>query len=192
MSKEEVGSWLLILDNVDDLDVLADRLENGNGRTLFDCLPTSHNGCIIFTTRDRKTGIQLAKNDPIIFKEFNLNDSLELLESTIMSKELLDVNAKATELIELLDYHPLAIVQAASYISQNQIPLSEYLELYLENSDTRIDLQGKDLLATARYSIVAPVFSTWLITFEAIQRKEALAADFLSLICCLERTSIPR
>jgi hypothetical protein len=58
LSQESAGQWLLILDNVDDIDMLYKRA-CGDHRSLalIDYLPSSRYGWIIFTTRTRKAAV---------------------------------------------------------------------------------------------------------------------------------------
>jgi hypothetical protein len=59
LSKERVGQWVLVFDNADNIDMWIKSPENGHPPLIM-CLPRSNQGCIIFTTRDRKVAIKLA------------------------------------------------------------------------------------------------------------------------------------
>jgi hypothetical protein len=57
---------------------------------------------------------------------------------------------KSNELLKALRYLPLAITQAAAYISKNNITVEEYVEaIYVEDSEIQ-DLLTKDLLDLRR------------------------------------------
>lgn len=49
-------------------------------------------------------------------------------------------NSEIGKLADLLDYLPLAMVQAAAFIEENMISVGEYLGLCEENHDIRMDL----------------------------------------------------
>jgi hypothetical protein len=70
----------------------------------------------------------------------NASDSMQLLRSRIAEDDWSDVDAM--RLIEELAYLPLAITQAAAFISENSLTVSEYLEL-LDTGDADL----KDLLS---------------------------------------------
>lgn len=60
-NKESAGQWLLVFDNADDIKMWIAEAgsEPGSGR-LIEYLPRSEQGCIVFTSRDRKTAVKLA------------------------------------------------------------------------------------------------------------------------------------
>ena len=60
LSKESTGQWLLVFDNADDINMWIAKPESEpeSGR-LIEYLPRSSQGCIVFTTRDRKTAVKL-------------------------------------------------------------------------------------------------------------------------------------
>ena len=75
LSLESTGSWLLIVDNADDLDMLYDRGNEDNGSAdslaLADYLPFSRKGSILFTTRNHKVAVKHAEVNVITVGEMN-------------------------------------------------------------------------------------------------------------------------
>jgi Tetratricopeptide repeat len=97
-----------------------------------------------------------------------------------------------TALLAELTYLPLAIVQAAAYINENGITITEYLFLLKEQEEV-IDLLSEDFEDDGRYrDIKNPVATTWLISFEQIRRRDPLAAEYLSFMCCINPRNVPQ
>lgn len=72
LSKESAGRWLLVFDNANDMDMWITRSGSGQGSGgLVDYLPKSKQGCIIFTTRDKKTAVKLAHQSIVEVPEMN-------------------------------------------------------------------------------------------------------------------------
>ncbi|KAI1330265.1 nucleoside phosphorylase domain-containing protein [Xylariaceae sp. FL0255] len=67
LSRESAGSWLLIIDNADDLEFLK--------TVLSDCLPFSRTGSIFFTTRDHRTTVKLDIVQKYIFAIPKMSDA---------------------------------------------------------------------------------------------------------------------
>ncbi|KAH9204034.1 hypothetical protein DL95DRAFT_398836, partial [Leptodontidium sp. 2 PMI_412] len=70
LSKESAGQWLLVFDNADDINIWTGQTgsEPGSDR-LIDYLPKSEHGCILFTSRDRKTAVKLAQQNVVQLTE---------------------------------------------------------------------------------------------------------------------------
>jgi tetratricopeptide (TPR) repeat protein len=200
LSDEDNGPWLLVLDNADDQGMffepvirsqLDDSLQQQLGM-LARYLPRSTQGATLITTRDRRVGERFAERDkPIVVLPLDIADATSMLRSRI--PDHLDLSAEVAELLERLQYLPLAIAQAASYISEEDVTLARYLELLRpENADAKLLLE-QDYYDPKRHSdIHNSVFRTWKISFDQIQQQTPRAAEILSLMSMLDRQSIPR
>lgn len=72
LSDENLGQWLMVVDNADDVSLLFDPLYGKNdAERLIDCLPHSRKGSIVFTTRTRKAAIKLAATKVVELGELN-------------------------------------------------------------------------------------------------------------------------
>ena len=195
LSKESAGRWLLVFDNADDIDMWITKLgsEPGSNR-LIDYLPRSTQGCIIFTTRDRKTAVKLAHQNVIEVPEMDEDMAIQLLEKRLVNPDLIVKNKPDTKaLLKELTYLPLAIVQAAAYINENRIEFADYLSLLADQEEDVIALLGEEFEDDGRYrNVKNPVATTWLISFEQIRQRDALAADYLSFMCCIDSKDIPQ
>ncbi|KAK5309496.1 hypothetical protein LTR70_010244, partial [Exophiala xenobiotica] len=167
-------------------------LRSVGSRRLIDYLPRNKRGCIIFTTRDRKAAVKLAQQNIITVPEMSEEAAIELLQKCLASPNLVDNTQDATALLESLTYLPLAITQAAAYINENGVTLSEYVLLLGETEEETIELLSEEFQDYGRYRDVKnPVATTWLISFEQIRRSDPLAAEYLSFIACVNPRDIP-
>jgi tetratricopeptide (TPR) repeat protein len=194
LSRDEAGQWLLIFDNADDIDMwLADTANGDERRGLIDFLPKSQLGCIIFTTRDRKAAVKLAKQNILELGQMNSETACQVLEKCLANPQLHTTQEDASILMEELTYLPLAIIQAASYMNENGITVPEYLMLLREKEEEVIDLLSEDFEDDGRYhNIKNPVATTWLISFEQIRKHDSLAAEYLSFMACVDSREIPQ
>ncbi|KAL9062882.1 MAG: hypothetical protein Q9161_009717 [Pseudevernia consocians] len=198
------GTWLMILDNVDDADffvnaqapIQSQSSDSGRRtlRPLRDYLPQSQNGSILITTRSRESALKLSEwNDLIPVDLMAPSNAVELLEKKLESTEQRN-DKDLVKLAAALEFMPLAIVQAAAYISQGESRCSvqQYLAEFRE-SDRRktslLDLEGGQLRrdGEAKNSIII----TWQISFDHIHRTRPSAADLLSLMSFFDRQGIP-
>jgi tetratricopeptide (TPR) repeat protein len=195
LSKESTGPWLLIIDNADDFEMLTKREDDDTGSLrLIDYLPTSRNGSIIFTSRDRNAAGNLTSNNIIDVDEMDQREAKEVFLKT-SKKPHLGEDADIPRLLKLLAHLPLAIVQAAAYISKDGCLISEYIELYEESEMDTIDLLGQDFgdEYRDRYTDMKnPVATTWFVSFRQICQKDRLAAEYLSFMACLHYENIPK
>ncbi|KAL4758890.1 uncharacterized protein BDW70DRAFT_88924 [Aspergillus foveolatus] len=190
---ETKEKWLLVFDNADDIDMWTD----GSGilPALQDFLPQSSQGHIIFTTRNRKTAVKMASASNYVthVAEPGENDGLEMLRWSLIDKKLLDDTEVCITLLEQLCFLPLAITQATAFINENSIGLSDYLELLSEQEAAITELLSKEFGDEGRYQDVQnPVALTWHISFKQILEMDEMAADYLSLLACINPRDIPQ
>jgi len=194
LSQESAGRWLLIFDNADDLEMWIHK-DAGTAESpcLIDYLPRSSRGSIIFTTRSRKTALQLPQQSVIEVAELDEEAATQVLSKSLICQEVLNDHQTMLELLKQLTFLPLAIVQAAAYINKNRIPLTEYLSLLEDTEGNVIELLSEEFEDEGRYrDIKNPVATTWLISFEQIQKHDPLAAEYLSFMSCLDPKNIPQ
>lgn len=131
----------MIVDNANDPAVLIGGA-NGDPPSfrLFDYLPNSNGGKILFTTRSRKAAEDLTQSSVLELTGMGKAEARQLLARRITKQALLNGEKAVDELLELLTYLPLAIVQAAAFINKNEITVSEYISLFRQ-SDTGAELR---------------------------------------------------
>jgi hypothetical protein len=192
LSQESTGRWLLVFDNADDIDLWFGKGDNAanSQRLVYDYLPRSGYGLIVFTTRSRKIAVKLAGTNIIEVKEMDSSVAKQVLSNSLVHQDLLADDKTVMKLLDRLTFLPIAIAQAAAYINVNNILLSDYLAL-LEQSV--IELLSEDFEDEGRYREAKnPVTATWLITFEQMQRNNPLAAEYLSFMSCIDPRNIPQ
>jgi len=103
---------------------------------------------------------------------------LEILQGIYLTFPAYD---QALTLLETLGYLPLALEQAGSFIYNLQLPspISEYLKMYRENGQFLLNQTASPKDFTYR---AETVFTTWEISFAAINKTLPQAADLL-LMC---------
>lgn len=94
-----------------------------------------------------------------------------------------------------MDFIPLAIVQAAAYISDPDRGCSvrQYLNEFQKNDRKKIRLLGhEDGQFRRDWEAKNSVLITWQISFESIRESRRSAADLLSLMSFFDRQGIPK
>ncbi|KAF5680268.1 gamma-glutamylputrescine oxidoreductase [Fusarium denticulatum] len=166
LETEHYKPWLMIVDNADDMNILY-----GTGG-LSQYLPTCPQGrCFIEIPRMTES------------------EAHELLSEHLgfLRPDVADVSILASK----LEYLPLILVQAASFIKENDISISEYLSL-LETDKNLIELLDEDFETDGRYpDSLRTVTKTWAISFRQIRRQNKLASDLLSIMSMFDHQHIP-
>ena len=204
LSSDNAGKWLLIVDNADDSNLLFGGGQQAQG--LADFLPQSETGFILFTTRYQEIAVRL-ESDVVEVKEMNNQEAISFLGKSLVSNsvarnQVLYNEAIATELLEELAHLPLAIAQAAAYLSRNNtLSISGYLQLLRDTEQGLIHLLSQEFRDSTRYrdntryrdkTVENAVAKTWLVSFNQIRDHDVVAADLLSFISCIESKAIPR
>ena len=191
--------WVVILDNVDDAGFLLDSCSDNlleraasRRRRLIDYLPYSQNGSLLITSRYKAEARKLVEESDIITVEpMREPDAIRLLGSKIG-----DVSdpEELPKLAATLEFMPLALVQAASYIQQRGLlcSIKRYIELFSHNDENKTNLlnhEGGHLRRDARAK--NSIILAWQISFDHIRQTRPSAAELLSLMCFCNRQGIP-
>ncbi|MCJ1467445.1 hypothetical protein MMC07_006070 [Pseudocyphellaria aurata] len=190
LSDEANGRWIMILDNVDDSTVFSAPYRGGELSTF---LPQTLNGSILVTSRSRDAALKLTGRNRDIIKVEPMNEDLALL---LLEKKLPDGFDRndAKEFLRALDYMPLAISQAAAYISQRapRITVCKYLDIFRKSDTNQTNLLNTDTGDLRRDSSASnSIITTWQISFEHIRDRRPSAARLLSLMSFFDRQGIP-
>jgi hypothetical protein len=177
--------WLLILDNVDEVKIVAELM----------ALATENERHIVLTTRAQMTEPfapavviqEMARNEGVAFL---LRRALE--QPRDQSGKILDYNwrdkRRAGQLVERLGALPLALDQAGAYIRETQCGLLGYLERYQTHGYELLRERGT-LLTELDHP--EPIAVTWLLSFEKIAAANPTAIEVLRLCAFLHPDSIP-
>jgi tetratricopeptide (TPR) repeat protein len=174
------SQWLLILDNVDDVQVVDD------------LLPTSK-GHILLTTRVQ--ALPFGQN--IEVKEMKREEGMLFL---LRRAGLLEPNASldavsqedradAQAIVDKVRGLPLALDQAGAYIREVGCSVSEYRRLFADEKRHRQELLSR----RGRFPSDHPesVTSTFLLSFQRIEQANPAAADLLRFFAFLSPDTIP-
>lgn len=203
LESEESGDWLMILDNADDAGLFSRSTVPSTVAPSDDVpktinfssyLPRHPRGSILVTTRSRQAAFGLTGRDDRIIKVERMGKD----DATALLKKKLPHDASAdhdwTTLVETLEYLPLAITQAAAYVTIKApaMTISKYLEHFRRSEADQTSLLGKHSQDLRRDPDVPnAVAVTWQISFDQIKRHDPPAADLLSRMCVLDRQGIP-
>jgi tetratricopeptide (TPR) repeat protein len=193
LSADSFGRWLMIVDNADDPAVLSG-LVDGHPKLarLDDYLPHSRRGAVLFTTRSRKVARTLTPGCVLELKDMSQGEAKELLTQHITEEALLNDSIAIDQLLSILAYLPLAIVQAAAFINNNKTSISEYVSLF-KHPSAEIELFSEQFEDPSRYrEMDSTIAKTWHISFDQLRKQDPLAAEYLSFMACIDRINIPQ
>ncbi|KAF2712599.1 TPR-like protein [Pleomassaria siparia CBS 279.74] len=207
LSNEANGNWVMIIDNADDIDVFTATPSNsteastgtglapdsGTVSQLIDFIPNSRNGSIVITSRNRDVAFHLTCSYPHILSVEPMDEAeaMTLLNSKLVGTHPHD---DMIELLNVLDYMPLAISQAAAAISKMlpRVTVASYTEELKKGDAERSKLLEADLREAGRdRGRSNSIVTTWHITFQYVRRTKPSAARLLSLMCLFNRQGIP-
>ncbi|KAJ5660387.1 hypothetical protein N7507_006838 [Penicillium longicatenatum] len=189
------GNWLMVLDNADDDGIFFSGGNESHERgPLVNFLPQAAHGSILVTSRNGLAARNLVGSDGHVIdvQPMNEEESLALLRARIPAPHLGE-DTKA--LVQALEYIPLAITQAGSYITSgsSRVTVSRYLRLFRENESNQTHLLQHEDAQDLRWdpSIRNAVITTWQLSFEQIRHDRPAATDLLALMSMFDRQGIP-
>jgi tetratricopeptide (TPR) repeat protein len=160
--------WLLILDNVSDPDDVE---------PLLGQLPGGH---IVITTRRDAGWDRIAS--PVRLDVLDPGPAADLITARTGSHGQADQDAAASVAAEL-GYLPLALDQAAAYITQTRITPAAYLQRLREHPAAMHAAGGQAQRTITR---------VWDITIEAIRARHPAAITLLHILACYAPDNLPR
>lgn len=162
LSQENSGKWLLVFNNADNIEMWTAKANStSNSSHRIDYLPKSKYGSILFTTRSRKAATKLASMNVVSVNKMNEAVAKHLLSSSLIKPDLLTDDQATADILKKLTHLLLAIVQAAAYINENNITLTEYATLLDNTEKNKINLLSEDFEDEGQYKCVKnPVATT--------------------------------
>ncbi|KAI0116315.1 hypothetical protein GGR51DRAFT_574646 [Nemania sp. FL0031] len=188
LSDEQNGPWLMILDGADDRTLLS--MDNarqndstGHFHPLSSILPQGSHGSILITSRDRRVAEDLTGSPSSIIPVYALDqaDSTRLLRERSGDEGSPDEDAM--ELVNSLDNHALAIMQAGAFISNGmpRMNITKYLSLY------RQALKHQQ----PENPVLQAVSAAWQLSFDTIRKHYPYSFKLLSLMSLFHFNDIP-
>ncbi|RGP58838.1 hypothetical protein FLONG3_11359 [Fusarium longipes] len=164
LSSRRAGKWLLVVDNADDAQTVMGSAGTENG--IYRSLPQSNEGRIVFTTRYQKLALLVAGRNIFGVPAMSRDEARSYLKEVLIPEISLCDELVTDRLLALLTHLPLAITQAAAYMNENQIPLTEYLQLFENTGRDKMELLTAEFQDDTRYEQSQnPVATTWFISF---------------------------
>ena len=206
LRSDESGKWVIILDNIDEAGFLFDSpsdLEelrpSGWDRTpsapLVTHLPRCQHGSVLITSRSKHMAQKLVEDRNIIVVEpMSRADALALMESKLGRSEKTEDVEMVGALALALEYMPLAIVQATSYIAHRapRISVQQFLEKLQQSDRKKASLLNyADGQLRRDREASNSIILTWQISFDHVHHIRPSAADLLSLMSFCDGQGIP-
>lgn len=171
-------SWLLILDNADELSIVQP------------FLPTLFGGHLLLTTRALAT-VRLARRFEVKTMDAEVGALLLLRRAGLIDPNAALSDASpanrvvALEITRGLGGLPLALDQAGAYIEKTSCGLAGYQRLY--------QMRQRELLQHRGINDDYPdsVATTWSLSFEKVKQRNPAAADLLRFCAFLAPDAIP-
>lgn len=195
LDDESHESWLLLLDNTDNESVFfntqgPDLSQHVNTTPLIRYIPQKTNGLVLVTSRNRNAAFRLTNSVETIV-EIPLMD--EESSKLVLKRKLpqdQSTESEILELVKMLDYLPLAISQAAAFIStrRSRMTVARYLAFLRENERVLLEDMG-DLRRDP--DMPNSVIKTWQVSFNQIKKDHPKAAELFSLMSVLDRQGLP-
>jgi len=177
--------WLLIWDNLEDLDLLAH------------WLPATRRGTVLLTTRLQALGT-LAQGIEVVPMEQEEGVELLIRRAKVLGRLVSGSLAgqlvvqqpeeykAAVELTRALGGLPLALDQAGAYIEETGCQLRDYLERYRQQG---IRLLGRRGISGSSHP--QSVAATLLLTYERARLQQPVIVDLLRICAFLAAEAIP-
>ena len=171
--------WLLILDNIEDLELA------------HEYLPAFPQGDILLTMRSQVTGgvaqrLDIEKMEPedgalLLLRRVGLLTSDAPLDRVSQQERI-----QALEIAKMLGGHPLAIDQAGAYIEETGANLHRYPELYTNRRTHLLNTRG-GIKADHPESVA----TTLSLSFEKVAQANEAALELLRFLAFLHPDAIP-
>lgn len=190
---EACPSWVLILDNADNLELFGvglspDEAENN----LYDFVPNGPAGTVLWTSRDAHiAGTLVGAKRGIEVTSMKRDEAIKLLEA-MRDKEALEEVDNVKTLLKELEWFPLAISQAGAYMKGMQMTASQYLSLLRESKRRWDILKTTEFDRHRRPEMPNSVLDTWTVSMERIQSENIIAYQVLHVIAYLDNQNLPR
>ncbi|CZS79710.1 unnamed protein product [Fusarium graminearum] len=177
LSSESSGRWILILDDASDEDLTYGKYDHPFEISKF--LPNNRKGLILVTTTSAK--VALTGDAVVTLSNMTLDESLSLLTRSLVGKS--HDQTLMRELLQIISHYPLPVLMTAAYININEVPVSSYLGLLMDekrSANIPFDISHTPL------SLCKP----FDVSFEHIEKHHNLAAKMLVFVSFFKPNTI--
>jgi len=192
LAEHSAKQCLLVFDNVEDTTLRSSGPSTAEATDLIDYLPQSKLCSVIFTTTNSNTAKKIALKDVIGLQELTPDTAQRMLENHLETPFPSSEQQEAKLLLKDLLYLPLAVVQSAAYINARSLTLRKYRSQLNKHEEPALQRSsGSPGGKLQSYGIKDPVATTLFISMDQVLHDNALAADYLFLVACVDRKDIP-
>jgi len=180
----------MVVDNVDDRTMFFEQRDDmTTDKCLVEYIPQGAKGSVIYTTRSRDIGVDLASGDePIEVFPMEIDEGLLMLGDRVTRGS---TREDQETLLGELAYLPLAISQATAYMAKRRRSIAEYIKLLQDVSTRTRVLDHKTLHHGRQDRSSESVTRTWWITFQWLKKENPRSAELLTMMSLLDRQQIP-
>ncbi|RFU77487.1 hypothetical protein TARUN_4701 [Trichoderma arundinaceum] len=192
---EGQSRWVLILDNADDLKLFGPAPTGGTrgmNEGLFRHIPRGSQGTILWTSRDAHIAGTLVSSRRGIKVASMTRDEAKALLATAMGEESVAEETGVDQLLEELQWLPLAVSQAGAYIRQTSMTIKKYLDELFQGASRWDLLKMDDYDRHRRPEVPNSVLETWSISTKRIREESELSYRILHVAAYLDSQEIPR
>jgi hypothetical protein len=163
-------------------------------KQLSEGLPQVTHGSILITSRDRKTadGLVVDSSTLVDVNPMPEDDAYTLLRLRSADNKSSDTDARA--LVRELENIPLAVTQAAAFISQKspRMTISRYLTLFQQSTENQVSLLAEELHKTQHDPLISDaILTSWIMTFDQIRERYPSSSDLIAIMSYLDPQAIP-
>ncbi|KAJ7090658.1 hypothetical protein C8R44DRAFT_571348, partial [Mycena epipterygia] len=162
--RSQKDEWLLLFDNADDPKI-----------NLNNYFPHCDHGNILITSRN--PGLVVYASSHCLVSDMEQIDAVDLLLRSSGQETTDDNKIAAVQIVKVLHYLPLAIIQAGAFISKSG-DLNSYLALYEQNRARLLSQKP----AQAHDNYAWTIYTTWQISFDQLSQPTATFLQLCSLI----------
>lgn len=186
---------MIVLDNTDDVDFLLDNQDAVDAvhgtKSRIEYFPKCDHGSVLLTSRDKTAVYNFVSEDSVVEVI-----PMDTKQAEMLLQKKLGALCGPTDygrLAKALDFIPLALSQAASFIRQKRrYTVESYLAELERSREARTSLLRKHGTVPKRdRDASSSIILTWQISFEHIHSTQRSAANLLALMSFCDRHAIP-
>lgn len=188
LESDKSGDWIMVLDNCDNQEMIHGQ---DNEPSILHQLPVPSRGKILATSRRKDLALSISgsENAVVHVEAFPPEEAVKCFRQLLPNDKASD--DRILSLAQELGFLPLAIRQAAAYISSESASIEEYSSHLASSETSKMALLEKDFRDTMRADGVPnSVLRVWLVSFEQILRQNEEASKMLCFMATLDPSRI--
>ncbi|CVK92128.1 uncharacterized protein FMAN_07104 [Fusarium mangiferae] len=188
---ESLPRWLLIIDNADDLSLFGVGSTVRNISKIMDYIPKGPNGTILWISRDEAiVGSLVGVRRGIAVSMMTSEESKALLESTMPQSISDDELDDTVLLLEELQFLPLAISQAGTYMQRTETSVNQYLDGFKFEKTRWNMLKEPEFDRQRLHNNSNSILETWSPSIHQIRQENELAYKILHILVYVDKENI--